>query len=83
MFNEEPQVLDMLNDELFQGNVPRRFKYSELAFATRDFNDKEKLSEGGFGSVYRGYLKGMNLHVAIKRVSKSSWQGKKEYESEV
>ncbi|KAF8659912.1 hypothetical protein HU200_058153 [Digitaria exilis] len=78
----------MLNDvsldvELYEGNVPRQFKYSELAVATGEFSDKEKLGEGGFGSVYRGHLKDMNLHVAIKRVSKKSWQGKKEYESEV
>nr|CAB3462083.1 unnamed protein product [Digitaria exilis] len=54
MFNEEPQVLDVLNDEsqeveLYQGNVPRQFKYSELAVATGEFSDKKKLGEGGFG----------------------------------
>jgi serine/threonine protein kinase len=51
--------------------------------ATNYFSDKNKLGEGGFGSVYRGYIKEMNLHVAIKRVSKSSKQGRKEYASEV
>ncbi|TVU50406.1 hypothetical protein EJB05_01776, partial [Eragrostis curvula] len=62
---------------------PRRFHYSELAMATNFFSAEEKLGEGGFGSVYHGYLRGMELHVAVKRVSKSSEQGRKEYISEV
>jgi hypothetical protein len=33
--------------------------------------------------VYRGFLEDMDLHVAIKRVSKGSKQGRKEYASEV
>ncbi|CAN6334927.1 unnamed protein product [Urochloa humidicola] len=51
--------------------------------ATDNLSDDHKLGEGGFGSVYRGFLKDMGLHVAIKRVSKSSKQGRKEYASEV
>ncbi|CAL5092466.1 unnamed protein product [Urochloa decumbens] len=60
-----------------------QFRYGELAMATGNFSDKHKLGEGGFGSVYRGYIKEMDLHVAIKRVSKGSKQGRKEYASEV
>lgn len=76
--------LDPIEDEAFdEGTGPRRFRYSDLATATNFFSDAEKLGEGGFGSVYRGYIKHMDLHVAIKRVSKSSQQGKKEYISEV
>uniref|UniRef100_A0A0E0JC82 Protein kinase domain-containing protein n=1 Tax=Oryza nivara TaxID=4536 RepID=A0A0E0JC82_ORYNI len=40
-------------------------------------------SSGKAVSVYRGFLKELNLDVAIKRVSKSSKQGRKEYASEV
>ncbi|TVU50178.1 hypothetical protein EJB05_01539, partial [Eragrostis curvula] len=72
-----------LEKEFETGAGPRRFLYRELAVATKFFSDDEKLGEGGFGSVYRGYLKDMDLHVAIKRVSKSSQQGRKEYISEV
>ena len=61
---------------------PKRFRYGELA-TTDDFSDDHKLGEGGFGSVYRGFLKEMNLDVAIKKVSKGSKQGRKEYASEV
>ncbi|KAL6629549.1 hypothetical protein ACP70R_029314 [Stipagrostis hirtigluma subsp. patula] len=80
--------LDVLDDDPIEGEFekgagPRRFRYSELAMATSFFADEEKLGEGGFGSVYRGYLKDMDLHVAIKRVSKTSKQGRKEYISEV
>jgi serine/threonine protein kinase len=70
-----------MEEDFEQG--PKRFGYTELAVATRYFSDKEKLGEGGFGSVYHGYLKDMNLDVAIKRVSKTFKQGKKEYASEV
>jgi len=72
--------------ELEQGTGvtgPRRFSYDELAAATDNFSDDRKLGEGGFGSVYRGFLVGLNLHVAIKRVSKTSPQGWKEFMSEV
>ncbi|XP_062204162.1 L-type lectin-domain containing receptor kinase IX.1-like [Phragmites australis] len=78
VFEDEP-----LEEEFKNGAGPRRFRYNDLAVATKFFSDGEKLGEGGFGSVYRGYLKDMNLHVAIKKVSKSSKQGRKEYASEV
>ncbi|XP_062204676.1 L-type lectin-domain containing receptor kinase IX.1-like [Phragmites australis] len=78
VFEDEP-----LEEEFKNGTGPRRFRYNDLAVATSFFSDGEKLGEGGFGSVYHGYLKDMNLHVAIKKVSKSSKQGRKEYVSEV
>ncbi|VAI27384.1 unnamed protein product [Triticum turgidum subsp. durum] len=70
-------------DELEQGTGPRRFRYEELAAATNDFSGRNKLGEGGFGSVYRGFLHDMNLHIVVKKVSKSSCQGWKEFVSEV
>ncbi|XP_031494937.1 L-type lectin-domain containing receptor kinase IX.1-like [Nymphaea colorata] len=62
---------------------PRRFRYRELAAATNDFSEEEKLGQGGFGGVYRGTLKDTNEVVAVKRFSKGSSQGKKEYMAEV
>jgi serine/threonine protein kinase len=73
----------MEEEEFEEWTGPRRFSYNELAVATRFFSDEEKLGEGGFGSVYHGYLKETNVHVAVKRVSKGSQQGKKEYVAEV
>uniref|UniRef100_A0A0E0MML6 Protein kinase domain-containing protein n=1 Tax=Oryza punctata TaxID=4537 RepID=A0A0E0MML6_ORYPU len=66
-----------------KGTGPKRLRYSELTIASDNFSDENKLGEGGFGSVFRGFLKEMNLYVAIKRVSRYSKQGKKEYISEV
>ncbi|XP_072988130.1 L-type lectin-domain containing receptor kinase IX.1-like [Typha latifolia] len=74
---------DTIDDEFEQGKGPRRFAYSELATATKDFSEEGKLGEGGFGAVYRGFLKDIGLEVAIKRVSKGSKQGRKEYIAEV
>ncbi|CAO2035025.1 unnamed protein product [Urochloa humidicola] len=72
-----------MEDEFEKGTGPKRFRYGELATATDNFSDDHKLGEGGFGSVYRGFLKDMGLEVAIKKVSKGSKQGRKEYTSEV
>jgi serine/threonine protein kinase len=70
-------------DELEQGTGPRRFTYDELTAATNGFSSRNKLGEGGFGCVYRGFLNDANLHIAVKKVSKSSRQGWKEFASEV
>lgn len=72
-----------MDNEFEKGAGPRRFSYSELSRATRGFSDEEKLGEGGFGAVYRGFLHEQGLHVAIKRVSKTSSQGRREYIAEV
>ncbi|WVZ90690.1 hypothetical protein U9M48_036971 [Paspalum notatum var. saurae] len=77
-FDGEPQ-----EEEFERGAGPRRFRHRDLAVATGHFSDAAKLGEGGFGSVYHGHLKDTDLDVAIKRVSKNSNQGRKEYESEV
>lgn len=74
---------DPLEDDFEKRTGPKRFLYNDLAIATDNFSDEKKLGEGGFGSVYKGFLKELNVEVAIKKVSKSSKQGRKEYISEV
>ncbi|CAL4940928.1 unnamed protein product [Urochloa decumbens] len=72
--------------EIEMGTGPRRLPYHELVDATKSFAPEEKLGQGGFGSVYRGYLRehGGLAAVAIKRFAKgSSMQGRKEYKSEI
>ncbi|KAL6205473.1 hypothetical protein ACLB2K_022732 [Fragaria x ananassa] len=82
--DEDPMGLnDSIDDEFEKGTGPRKFSYSELARATNNFVEGEKLGEGGFGGVYRGFIKDLNSYVAVKRVSKGSKQGLKEYASEV
>ncbi|GJN35444.1 hypothetical protein PR202_gb24221 [Eleusine coracana subsp. coracana] len=72
-----------MEDDFKKGTGPKRFRYAELATAADNFSDEHKLGEGGFGSVYHGFLTELSLAVAIKRVSKSSKQGRKEYAAEV
>ena len=78
-YNED----DHAHDEEFKREIgPRRFSYDELAHATNGFNDKEKLGQEAFGGVYKGYLKTLDSIVVVKRVSKRSKQGVKEYVSD-
>lgn len=72
-----------LEDEFEKGTGPKRFTYRELSRATNNFAEAGKLGEGGFGGVYRGLLSNQNTEIAVKRVSRGSKQGKKEYISEV
>ncbi|KAG4160950.1 hypothetical protein ERO13_D01G026020v2 [Gossypium hirsutum] len=56
--------------------------FEELATATNNFNHAKKLGQGGFGPVYRGTLDDGN-EIAVKRLSKTSGQGLKEFMNEV
>ncbi|WJX85619.1 non-specific serine/threonine protein kinase [Trifolium repens] len=51
--------------------------------ATNNFEETQKIGQGGFGGVYKGYLKDIDSNVAIKRMSRESKQGIKEYATEV
>ncbi|KAI3804987.1 hypothetical protein L1987_26934 [Smallanthus sonchifolius] len=75
--------VDMNHDFDLGATRPRRFSYLELARATNGFAENKKLGEGSFGGVYKGFLKDLSTYVAVKRVSKTSKQGIKEYASEV
>ncbi|KAK9938013.1 hypothetical protein M0R45_014775 [Rubus argutus] len=82
--DEDPILLDdSVNEEFEKGTGPRKFSYNELAQATSNFEIGEKLGEGGFGGVYRGFIKDLNLCVAVKKIARGSKQGLKEYAAEV
>lgn len=59
----------------------QKFGFRELKKATDNFDLKNRLGQGGFGTVYKGIL--MNKEVAVKRISKDSRQGKQEFIAEV
>ncbi|KAE9446182.1 hypothetical protein C3L33_21920, partial [Rhododendron williamsianum] len=59
-----------MDDEFKRGTGARKFSYEELEIATENFSEERKLGAGGFGGVYRGFLKEMNSYVAVKRVSR-------------
>ncbi|KAL6220203.1 hypothetical protein ACLB2K_007960 [Fragaria x ananassa] len=81
--DEDPMVGDAIDDEFEQGTGPRKFLYEELVRATGNFEEEQKLGQGGFGGVYKGFIKDLNSYVAVKMISKGSKQGMKEYATEV
>ncbi|CAN1342790.1 L-type lectin-domain containing receptor kinase IX.1 [Linum perenne] len=79
----DDHMMTSINDELERGAGPKRFSYDDLATATSNFSKERKLGEGGFGEVYRGYLNELGSLVAVKKISRGSKQGRKEYVTEV
>ncbi|KAG8053738.1 hypothetical protein GUJ93_ZPchr0001g30170 [Zizania palustris] len=60
---------------------PMRFAYTDLIAITAHFRDK--LGQGGYGSVYKGVLLPGDVHVAVKMLSSSSSCNGEEFISEV
>ncbi|KAL2326839.1 hypothetical protein Fmac_020266 [Flemingia macrophylla] len=58
------------------------FDFATIVKATNNFSIDNKLGEGGFGPVYKGILAD-EQEIAIKRLSRSSGQGLKEFRNEV
>ncbi|KAJ4829780.1 hypothetical protein Tsubulata_038619, partial [Turnera subulata] len=57
------------------------FSFKRILDATNNFSEENKLGRGGFGPVYKGILE--NQEVAIKRLSKKSGQGTREFMNEI
>ncbi|KAL6634887.1 hypothetical protein ACP70R_027558 [Stipagrostis hirtigluma subsp. patula] len=57
------------------------FTFCELEQATHGFEEALKIGEGGFGSVYKGFLR--STTVAIKLLHPQSMQGQSEFNQEV
>ena len=80
LFAEDPYP--GLEDQIKgSSTAPQKFLLKGLRKATGNFNHKNKLGKGGFGTVYKGLL--ANKEVAVKRISKNSSQGKQEFIAEV
>ena len=50
--------------------IVREFTEEDLKIATDNFSAARRLGDGGFGTVYRGYMNGTNL--AIKKLTEVS-----------
>lgn len=65
----------------------RIFSLSELAVATADFDPRKCVGEGGFGPVYKGFLKEISMDksesgsfIAVKRLDQDGYQGLDEWQ---
>ncbi|KAL0913721.1 hypothetical protein M5K25_017202 [Dendrobium thyrsiflorum] len=81
----EAQNLHQMNGKSSSGDHEQVkfsvFSYSELQEATKNFDDSLKIGEGGYGSVYKGFLR--HTTVAIKLLNSKGMQGQAEFRQEV
>jgi len=82
----EAEGLRQKNDSKVSAPLPAEtlnteFSYFELEQATEGFDERLKIGEGGFGSVYKGFLR--NTTVAVKLLNPQSMQGQSEFNQEV
>ncbi|PPD78353.1 hypothetical protein GOBAR_DD24717 [Gossypium barbadense] len=76
-------IVRSMDKEFERVTGAKKRTFAELLEATNNFAKRQKIGGGGFGAVYRGFLKDLDSEVAIKRISTISSQGIKEYASEV
>ncbi|XP_076884783.1 putative serine/threonine-protein kinase PBL10 [Bidens hawaiensis] len=78
--------------EILQSSNIKSFTYSELKNATRNFRPGSVLGEGGFGSVFKGWVDehslaaskpGVGIVIAVKRLNQEGFQGHKEWLAEI
>lgn len=74
--------------EILQSSKIKSFTFSELKNSTRNFRPDSVLGEGGFGSVFKGWIDeqslaaakpGTGIVIAVKRLNKEGLQGHKEW----
>lgn len=74
--------------EILQSANLKSFTYNELKNSTRNFRPDSVLGEGGFGSVFKGWVDehslaaskpGIGIVIAVKRLNQDGLQGHKEW----
>ncbi|KAK3226368.1 hypothetical protein Dsin_006230 [Dipteronia sinensis] len=78
--------------EILQSTKIKNFSYSDLKTVTRNFRPDSVLGEGGFGSVFKGWVDehsltstrpGTGMVIAVKRLNQEGFQGHKEWLAEI
>ncbi|KAG6503561.1 hypothetical protein ZIOFF_035877 [Zingiber officinale] len=78
--------------EILSSSQLKAFTFIDLKNATRNFRPESLLGEGGFGYVYKGWIDeqtfsaskpGCGMAVAVKKLKPESFQGHKEWLTEV
>ncbi|XVF55278.1 hypothetical protein PTKIN_Ptkin06aG0024200 [Pterospermum kingtungense] len=78
--------------EILQSANLKSFSFSELRTATRNFRPDSVIGEGGFGSVFKGWVDehsltatkpGTGIVIAVKRLNQEGFQGHKEWLAEI
>ncbi|XP_027344107.1 probable serine/threonine-protein kinase PBL9 [Abrus precatorius] len=78
--------------EILQSSNLKSFTLAELKTATRNFRPDSVLGEGGFGSVFKGWIDenslaaakpGTGIVIAVKRLNQDGVQGHREWLAEV
>ncbi|XP_022147364.1 U-box domain-containing protein 33-like isoform X2 [Momordica charantia] len=75
---------DLRKNEYSGRNIPQfftEFPFREIEEATKNFDPSMKIGEGGYGSIYKGFLR--HTMVAIKILHPDSSQGPAEFQQEV
>jgi hypothetical protein len=75
-------------DEILESANVKAFTFNELRTATRNFRLDSVLGEGGFGSVFKGWIDektlaptrpGTGMVIAVKKLNQEGYQGHKEW----
>ncbi|XP_060201926.1 receptor-like cytoplasmic kinase 176 [Lycium barbarum] len=78
--------------EILQSSNLRRFTFNELRASTRNFRPDSVLGEGGFGSVFKGWVDeqtllaskpGAGIVIAVKKLNQEGAQGHREWLAEI
>lgn len=74
--------------EILQASNVKSFTFNELKNATRNFRPDSVLGEGGFGSVFKGWIDehsfaatkpGTGIVIAVKKLNQEGFQGHREW----